>query len=99
MPAEIASGEVVDGRYTPAVRTSVEIPGVKEGLTVGPGEVLVIVCHTAQRWELEAVRERMRDAGLRPEQILIFGGNVTIGKAPADQIRMVVEGETGDARP
>jgi len=91
-PPSAAQGDVVGGPYTPVARTAVEVQGVKEGLTVGADEVLVIVCHSYDRRELEAVRDRMRDSGLRPEQILIFGGDVTIGKARREQIRMIVEG-------
>lgn len=90
---ELAQGETIGSRHTPTVRTSVEVPGVKEGLTVGPDEVLIVVCHGSDRWELQAVRDRMRDCGLRPDQILLFGGNVSIGKAPQDAIRIILDGE------
>lgn len=76
-----------------AVRAVVEVQGPSEALTVGPDEVLVIVCHgTDDRYELQQLRGRFLDAGLRPEQILLLGAGFTIGKAPKDNIR-VIEGE------
>lgn len=98
-PGQLPAGEVVNGRYTPVARTVVEVPNVKEGLTVGPDEVLVVVCHATDRWELQAVRDRMRDCGLRPDQIMLFGGDVTIGKAPRDQIRVIGQTFDGEVTP
>jgi hypothetical protein len=80
-------------------RGLVDVHGPSEALTVGPDEVLVIVCHgTTDRYELQHLRERCNDAGLRPEQILLFGAGFTIAKAPKDNIRITLEGETTDGR-
>lgn len=77
-------------------RNTVEILGPSEALTVGPSEVLVVVVHDyPDRYSLQEVRDRMRDAGLRDDQILLFGGNVTIGKAPAGNVRVEIEGQAG----
>lgn len=77
----------------------VEILGPSEALTVGPDEVLVVVVHDyTDRWNLQQVRERMRDAGLREDQILLFGGYVSIGKAPKGNVRVEIEGYPDDRR-
>lgn len=77
-------------------RPTVEVRGPSEALTVGPDEVLVVVVHGYQdRYSLEQVRSRLLDSSLRPDQILIFGGDVTIAKAPKADVRVVLNGDTG----
>jgi hypothetical protein len=68
----------------------VVVEGPAEALTVGPDEVLVVICHgTTDRYELQHLRSRMQDAGLRDDQILLLGAHFSMGKAPRDQIRVI----------
>jgi hypothetical protein len=69
LPARAA--RPVDGQLRPTVHVS----GAPAGLTVGPDEVLVLAYpHPVGRHELEAIRTRLLDSRLRPDQILILAG-------------------------
>lgn len=63
------------------VRRATTLLGVKEGLTVGPDEILVILVEPG--WSHEqafAMRDRLLDV-LRPDQFVIIAGNATMAKA------------------
>lgn len=65
------------GRYLRDVEQhpTVDVTGATEALVVGPDDVLIVSFgdHVTVE-EMEHIRDRMKDSGLRPGQILLIAG-------------------------
>lgn len=62
---------------------SVEIRGIRTSLVVHPGEVVVLTFPEGTPEDyLVSVRWILLDAGLRPDQIVLLGGNIGTSTQP-----------------
>ena len=76
-----------DVDLTPAPRHIVEIVGAQEAITVQPDQVLVITfpAHTTAA-QLEQLRSRLLDSDLRPGQILLVAGALSVAVMPSKDV-------------
>jgi hypothetical protein len=69
---------------TPATAAvNVDVYGAAQALSVAPGEVLILAfadLSPHDRRGLEAIRDRLRDTGLRDNQYVIIAGRVELTK-------------------
>lgn len=68
-------------------RSTVDVTGATEALVVGPDEVLIVAFRDLAHYdyadsELDAIRERFRDTGLRDDQYILIAGDVVMSKVP-----------------
>ena len=58
----------------------VEVQGAKEGLVVGPNDVLVMHFPFLSARDLEAVRDHFKTTGLRDDQFILINGTLNMSK-------------------